>query len=433
MTDARSRGGPRLVRRLGPFRHAPYLAYWGGGFLSNLGTWLQAVAGSVFVYQLTGSVFAVGILNFVGFLPIILFSVTGGVIADRFDRRAIVAGLSIVSLVIATGLAVLAFAGVANELHVIAVAFALNTSYAFMKPALIALIPSLVPREELTDAVGMNSLQFILGQIVGPILATFILATGGAAPAFAINAFTFVGPILAMGYLARRGLGARGPAMTRTDGSSMPAIGAVAFVREHRWVLAMLVGVVACSAPLEVLRTLSPAIVSEGLGEPESAAGLIVAAQSVGSAIALLVFVPLRRRGWSRQMAAVGLGLQGIGLFGTAIATTLPVAAVTVALVGGGFSLCFPVLTGALQEQVPDAVRGRVMSFHQVAHLGNRPLVALSVGALAALVGAQAAVLGGLALVPIGLLASRVAWRRLRSEAEPVPMTPAAGPAGPAG
>jgi MFS family permease len=314
---------------------------------------------------------------------------------------------------------VLAFAGLANEWHVIAVAFALNTSYALTKPALIALIPALVPREELTDAVGMNSLQFILGQITGPILASLILATLGAAPAFAINAVTFVGPVLAMLYLARHGLGARAATLTRPDGSgSVPVAGSVAFVRGHPWVLALLVGVVACAAPLEVLRTLSPAIASEGLGEPESAAGLIIAAQSVGSALALLVFVPLRRRGWSRQMAAVGLGIQGVGLLGTSLAGSLPVAAVTAALVGGGFSLSFPVLTGALQEQVPDALRGRVMSFHQVAHLGNRPVVALAIGALAAGVGAQPAVLGGVVLVPLGLVASRVAWRRLRLEEE---------------
>jgi MFS family permease len=80
----------RLRDRLGPFRHGPFAIYWTGGFLSNVGTWLQTVAASVYVFQLTGSAFAVGILNFASFLPIFLFSILGGVIGDRFDRRTVV-------------------------------------------------------------------------------------------------------------------------------------------------------------------------------------------------------------------------------------------------------------------------------------------------------------------------------------------------------
>jgi MFS family permease len=407
-------GAPsRLGAKLGPFRHRPFAVYWAGGLLSNLGSWLQAVAASIFVYQLTGSALAVGLLNFAGFLPILLFSVAGGVISDRYDRRSIVIWTHVVSLILATLLAALTFAGSVTELHLIVVVFALNTSYAIAKPSIIAILPSLVPRDEVTDAVGLNSLQFILGQVIGPTVAALVLATAGAQWAFTINAFTFLGPILAMIYLRRRGLGGR-TVERRSPGSiATPRVGALDYVREQRWVLALLAGVVATSAPLEVIRTLSPALVVEGLGQPESAAGLIVAAQSVGSALALIAFVPLRKRGISRQMAAFGLVLQAIGIAGTAFAGSLPVAALSVALVGFGFSLCFPVLTGTLQADVPDDVRGRVMSFHQMAHLGNRPFTALLVGSLATIVGAQPAIMVGLVLAPIGLIASRAAWRRM--------------------
>jgi MFS family permease len=178
-------------------------------------------------------------------------------------------------------------------------------------------------------------------------------------------------------------------------------------------VLALLLGVVACSAPLEIVRTLSPVLAAEGLGAPESAAGLIVAAQSAGSALALAVFVPMRRRGWARGMVIAGLGIQAAALAGTALAGALAPALLAVGLLGFGFSLSFPVLTGTLQAEVPDAVRGRVMAFHQMAHLGNRPVVALAVGTLATLLGAQPAVLAGVVLAPLGLLATRLAWARL--------------------
>jgi MFS family permease len=403
-----------LSHRLGPFRHRPYTVYWVGGFISNLGSWLQTVAGSIFVYQLTGSALAVGLLNFAGYLPIFLFSIAGGVLSDRYDRRRVVIWTHLGSLVIASALAVLTFAGQTGELTLIVAFFAINTIYAIAKPSTVALLPGLVPRDEVTDAVGLNSLQFILGQIIGPLVAAFVMATGGAAWAFTFNALTFLGPIVAMLYLQRRGLGAsEAGTQGGVAGEPVVPIRVLDYIRSETWVVALLAGIVATSAPLEFIRTLSPAIVVEGLGQPESAAGLIVAAQSVGSALALLIFVPLRRRGWSRRMAAVGLALQAVGLIGTAVAPSLALAVVPVALVGFGFSLCFPVLTGALQVEAPDVVRGRIMAFHQTAHLGNRPLTAVIVGVLATAVGAQPAVAAGAVLAPLGILASRRAWRLL--------------------
>lgn len=416
---------PGWSNRMGPFRHRPFAIYWAGGLLSNLGSWLQAVAGSIYVYQLTGSALAVGLLNFVGFLPIFLFSIAGGVVSDRFDRRRIVIVTHVLSGILAAALAVVTFAGLATEAHLILVFFALNTTYAIAKPSIVALLPGLVPRDEITDAVGLNTLQFILGQVAGPIIAAVVMATAGAGWAFTINALTFLGPILSMAYLQRRGLGARADAATPRGGGPAKSVSAGTFVREQRWVLALLAGIVSVSAPLEVIRTLSPAIVVEGLGQPESAAGLVIAAQAMGSALALAVFVPMHRRGWSRQMVALGLILQAVGLTATALAATLAVALVAVGLVGFGFSLCFPVLTGTLQLEVPDAVRGRVMAFHQTAHLGNRPITALLVGTLATILGAQHAVIVGAILAPIGLVATHRAWRMLAArpvEPEPPPV-----------
>jgi MFS family permease len=391
--------------------------YWTGGFLSNVGTWLQTVAASVFVYQLTGSALAVGILNFASFLPIFLFSIVGGLIGDRYDRRVVVVITHTTSGILATILAVISFAGAATELNVIVIAFALNTSYAIAKPALTSILPSIVPRDELTESVGINTLQFVTGQMIGPVLSAVVIAVAGVPWAFAINALSYLAPILSMVYLARHGLAAGSPrraAEAAVSPAQTPAVqvGAVAYIRREPWVVALLLGVVACSAPLEILRTLSPAL-TQAINQPESTAGLIVAAQSAGSALALLAFIPLRRAGRSTDVARAGLILQAVGLILTFLARELWTAGIGVGLVGFGFSLCFPVLTGSLQAEVPDALRGRIMAFHQMSHLGNRPFAALGAGVVAALVGAQPAVLAGLFLTPIGLLATRRAWRVL--------------------
>jgi MFS family permease len=406
------------LRRLGPFRHRAFLVYWTGGFLSNVGTWLQTVAASVYVYERTGSTLAVGILNFASFLPIFLFSVVGGVIGDRFDRRSVVILTHAVSGALACVLAAIAFAGAPSEIAVIVIAFLLNTAYAVAKPALVSILPAIVPRDELTDAVGVNTLQFVIAQMAGPVLAAIVIATAGVAWAFALNALSYVAPIASMAWLWRRGLASGAAAGGRATAARAAPSSAVTYVRDHRWVLALLAGVVACSAPLEVVRTLSPAI-AEGLGQPESAAGFLVAAMSVGSAIALFAFVPLRRSGRSRDLASAGLAFEAVGLLGAVLAGEFWIAALFGGLLGFGFSLCFPVLTSGLQAEVPDAVRGRIMAFHQMSHLGNRPFAALGAGAAAVVVGAQPAVAVGLALIPIGLVAASRAWRALDAEAAP--------------
>jgi MFS family permease len=266
--------------------------------------------------------------------------------------------------------------------------------------------------------VGLNTLQFMIAQLAGPVLATILLTTSGYGWAFSINAFTFVAPIVAMVYLWSRGIGgqpARIPERVATETRS-----AVAYLRSQPWITAVLVGVVATSAVLEVIRTLSPALVTMRLGAASSEAGLIVAAASVGMVLGILASVPLGRRGHARAMAPVGLAMQFVGLFLVAVATNLAVAGVAVALVGWGFSFCFPVLTSAIQTEVPDAVRGRVLALHQMAHLGNRPFTALAAGAIAASFGVGAACLAAMLLAPLGLAAVRQAWRGLDEQAEPV-------------
>lgn len=411
--------GASIGSRLGPFGHRAFAAYWAGGMLSNIGTWLQNVAGSVFVYDQTGSAFAVGLLNFATFLPILLFSVTGGVLSDRLDRRAIVMVSQTLSLVLASGLAIIVARGGASGTLVIVMAFALQTSWSVAKPALTAMLPALVPRAQLTEAVGLNTLQFITGQIAGPILATFVLATGGYAWAFGINAATFAGPIVAMLYLYRRGLG-RGTARLAQRASSAAA-GIGAYVRAQPWIVSALLAVISTSAILEVVRTTAPVLVTQRLGLPSTETGIIIAAQSAGSAFGLLAFIPLRRWDISRRIPVLGFTLQALGLATVSAGTTLAAAAIGAAAIGTGFSLCFPILTGVLQTEVPDLMRGRLMSIHQMAHLGNRPFTALAAGAIAASFGVPAACLAALVLVPVGLIAVRATWRGLGGAGVPEP------------
>jgi MFS family permease len=316
-------------------------------------------------------------------------------------------------MAIATILAALTIAGAASVISLIVAMFLLNVLWALGKPSLLSLVPNIVPRKDLQDAVALTSLGFLAGQIVGPLIAAGAMAASGAGLAFAINALTYGAPIVSMFYLGRLGLGGRAVRSDRSAGPLERSPSAVAFLRKNLWVSGLLAGIVVTSMAMEIQRTLAPGLVFEKLRIPESNAGLLVAAQSVGSAIALVMFVQIRKYGWSRRSAFVGLLTQAGGVLAAATAANLPIALVGFGFIGLGFALCFPVLTAALQGATPDELRGRVMSFHQLALLGHRPVTALVVGAVATAFGLVSATLIWLILVPVGLVAVRTAWRRL--------------------
>src|SRR6185503_3639162 len=141
----------------------------------------------------------------------------------------------------------------------IVTAFLLQTSWAIAKPSVISLLPVLVPRAMLAEAVSLNTLQFMLAQLVGPVLATVLLGTAGYTLAFSINAATFLGPILSMVYLYWRGLGGRMQQRSRTAGSDA-ALGLVAYVRSQPSIVSVLLGVVATASVIEVIRKMAPVL-----------------------------------------------------------------------------------------------------------------------------------------------------------------------------
>ncbi len=437
--------GASRSTRLGPFRHRAYVAYWFGVSINNMGTWLQAVAGSVFVYQLTGSSFDVGVFNFAGFIPILLFSVQGGRLSDRLDRRRVVMITHALSMLTAAILAVLTFLGLSGELTLIVATFAINVFWAMGKPSLQALVPNIVPREDLRDAVAMSSTGFQVGQVFGPLLAAAAIAFSGPAFAFALNALTYLAPVASMAMLYRLGLGGRsaeGPADSTPGapasagraggspsnvaspprgGSTPPGltgagpglIGSAAFLRANRWVLGLLAGIVVITMAMEIQRSLAPALVEDRLGQPESVVGLVVTAQSVGGLIGFLLFIQIRRLGWSERAAIAGLFLQAVGVVLLGLAGDLLTVSAGFALVGFGFSICFPVATAALQEWTPDGLRGRIMAYHQMALLGHRPFTAILLGTIATAGSLTAGLLAWLVVAPIGIAGVWLAWRNL--------------------
>lgn len=367
----------RRKRRAGVFRHRDFRIYWSGGLLSNTGTWLQNVTAAVHIYLLTESTVMVGVLSAVTFLPILLFGLWGGVASDRFDRRRIVIVSHIVSMVAMAALTALAIFGLVTPVALLVNAFIINTSWAFAKPALVTMLPSLVGRDELVDATASNSLQYTLAQFIGPMLSAAILAVGSPGLAYGLNAATFLAPIVAM-LLIRTTIA---PKRSEPDtGNPWAALlEGLRYIRRQPVVGGMLLAVASASALPEVVRIMSPVYAVDVLASTEAAAGLLVGSQGFGAAVALFS-MPWLRRIAGRRLVAAGVVAQGGGLALLAIAPHLAVAAAGALIAGIGFAVVFTHLTARLLEVPSDDMRGRVMSLHTVANLGLRPVTAVVAG-----------------------------------------------------
>src|SRR3990167_9255728 len=184
------------------FRYGDFRLMWGGAFTSTSGTWMQQVAQSWLVLEMTGSAFYLGLVGFLGDLPILLFSLFGGVVADRIDRRKLILGSQFTQMTCAFILTALVLLDQLRIWHILALVFIGGTGQSFGGPAYAALIPGLVKREDVPNAIALNSIQFNLARMVGPLLAGEVLAAAGVAWCFALNGLSFVAVIISL-YLIR--------------------------------------------------------------------------------------------------------------------------------------------------------------------------------------------------------------------------------------
>jgi MFS family permease len=277
---------------------------------------------------------------------------------------------------------VLSAMGRLNAPILIGLAFLLGTAYALAKPALAAILPSIVERDELGHATAVNTLQFNIGQLGGSALSAGILAVTSPTWAFGLNAASFLGPIAAM--LALRRMPFRqAPGKRRMRGSGKEGL---QFLRQTPALLAILFAVALSNASVEALRTLAPSFVERSLRLPVERAGLLVTAYSLGSLLGLLTFNIVSRRLSSNRLLGLAFGLQAIGVIGVAASALLAPTAVFAVPIGLGFAFNIPALSAGLQQLSPDEYLGRVMSMFSMFHLGLRPLFSLTAGALASLI-----------------------------------------------
>jgi len=382
---------------------------WIGAFTSSIGTWMQKVAQSWLVLTLTNSPFYLGLDAFLGELPILLFTLLGGVVADRRDRRTVLLISQCVQMSTAMALAALVYWDAVRVWHILALSFVTGTAQAFGGPAYQSLLPTLVRRDDMPNAIALNSIQFNLARIIGPLAAGVALAAFGSAACFALNGVSFLVVIASLLSLRIT----HTPA-TRTQSVLDELRGGLTYVRGHD-AIRMFMFLAFCTALLgSPVLTLLPVLVQKVFHQDAAGYSWMMAFSGAGSVLGALMVAWLGR--FSR-MARTALTLQAVlGLLLVAFASSriLPLSYTLLFLGSIAMMMVFALLTSLVQLEAPNEMRGRVMSIYMMAFRGGMPLGAIVSGSLAARTSAPTALMatGGLLTVIVGLFAWRSAEAR---------------------
>lgn len=387
---------PPILRAL---KHRNYRLYFGGQVVSLVGTWMQQVAMSWLAYRLTGSVLMLGLVGFAGQIPVLLLAPFGGLWSDRVDRRRLLIATQSAAMLQALVLAGLTLAHALEPWHLVLLALLLGAINAVDIPARQSLLVQLVDaRDDLPNAIALNSMAMNGARLVGPSLAGLMVSLVGEGICFLVNAASYLTVLLALLAVRLAPL----PAAPRTPGSALKQGFAYAFGKRGIRSLLLLVAVVSFTAtPYTVLM---PVYAKEVYGGDARILGLLLGCAGAG-ALAGTVYLAARQSldGLVRVIALAPM-LAGAGLLVFAFSRSLWLA--LPALLAVGFGVICTVASGntLIQSRVRDDLRGRVMSIFTMAFLGIAPLGSLAAGALASAVGAPVTLFaGGLCCIAAGI------------------------------
>lgn len=373
---ARAAMGP-FARTFSALRYPDFRFLWIGAFTSTCGTFMQALAQGWLVYTMTGSAFLLGVDGFLATGPMLLFSLFGGVIADRIPRRKVMLISQWAQMIFAFVLALLIFTKTVKIWHILLMSFLTGSAQSFSGPAYASLLPLLVRREDVPNAVAMNSMQFNLARVIGPALGGVVFALWGAASCFFINGLSFLAVILA--YLVInipevQPAAKRGVLDEMKDGFS--------FVIHHRTLLTLTFLSFAGTFFGMPLFTMLPVVAKQFLLD---ARGLSVlqAVYGVGSVIGA-VFVAAT--GYAKRKGRLALMLQlafALLLIAFGLSRNLAASMVIGFFAGACVVGVVSLYSSLVQLATGDAMRGRVMSIFMLAFRGGMPLGNLIAGYVA--------------------------------------------------
>jgi predicted MFS family arabinose efflux permease len=365
-----------VIRRVfKAFQYRDFRLMWIGACMSSIGTWMQIVAQGWLIYRISHSPFLLALDQFLSGIPIFLFSLVGGVVADRVERRKILLGSQYVQMVSAATLTLLVVFGLKTVWPVLVLSFVSGFAQAFGGPAYQALIPTLVDREDMPNAIALNSIQFNLAVTVGPALAGQALAKLGETWCFGLNALSFVAPIIALWMIKTRFQ----PQKT-TESVLTSLKKGIDFARQQPAMEALIVLAFCMTFLAMPMRTYIPVFVKDIFHRGPETYGNLLSLMGLGSIAGSLIIAGagnVQRKG---RVALGGLVLLGIGIAGFAISKVVMVSGAMIIVVGAAMMAVFAMVNSLVQLITTDQMRGRVMSLYNFAFRGGMPMGNLMTG-----------------------------------------------------
>src|SRR5262249_36612706 len=402
--------GARKIRRtLVAFTYRDFRVQWIGACTSSIGTWMQIVAQNWLVVSLTHSPFYLGFDAFLQQLPIILFSLIGGVFADRYDRRRTLLVSQVVQMSTSGTLALLMYLQQVQIWHILALSFITGCAQAFGGPAYQSLIPSLVDKKDLPNAVALNSIQFNVARVLGPLAFGLTLAAfrkwGYSEPqamnaCFLLNSLSFLVVINTplMGVRVRPMPAA---ARARMGADLRPGL---SHARHHSNRAAFIVLAAATTFLGFALLTFLPIFAEKIFHEGAATYSHLMAFSGAGSIVGALIVAWLGKfpkMGWTALLVQAAYRILIIAF---AISRALVLSGILLFLTGAALIILFSTLTSLVQLTAPNEMRGRVMSIYMLAFRGGMPLGSLVSGWLATFLGAPLVIgINGALLVVVAM------------------------------
>ena len=395
-TDKIRTGGrskPNLRQSFSALRHRNFRLFWTGQMVSLIGTWTQVIARSWLVYQLAANTgqqgFWLGMVGVASSVPVLVLSLYAGVISDRVSKWRIIVTTQAASMILALILAALTFTGVVQIWHVLAISVLLGVVNAFDAPSRQAFVVEMVGKEDLVNAVALNSTVFNAARVLGPSIAGILLAVVGPAVCFLINGLSYIAVLIG---LLMMHLPAFVP-KPQTESAWRKLKEGLGYIRGDAVVLALLVLVGVNSFFGMTYSTLAPIFADSVLHAGESGYGLLMGAAGIGALIGALNLAVQSGRSEVRRgrLILFGGGVFSVALAGFALSGNFLLSLLMLAGVGWSMISLNATTNTVIQTSTPDHLRGRVMSVYALLFLGIAPAGSLLAGFLTDLWGAPTA------------------------------------------
>jgi len=374
-TEAKEGFGYRTFSSL---RHRDYRFLWFSIVMASAGQWVEQIALSWLVYDMTNSPLMLGVVNGIRAVPFLVFGPLGGVVADRVDRKKLMIASQTSIMVIAFITAILVFTNLIQVWHILVLSVLVGIVWSFNMPVRQAMLPSLVPEKDLMNAIALMSAGFNITRIVGPALAGLLVGVVGIAGCFIIEGIAYIG-VVGMAAAMK---------VPNSDGSARNAtvrqnlMEGFRYIKNNQTVFNLIMLALIPMLIAMPYATLMPVFARDVLEIGVSGLGLLMSAPGIGALVGTLALASLggfRRKGWLLVFSGIALG---VTLFLFAVTSWVPLALLFLVGVGGASITFLALINTMLQLMVPDELRGRVMSVYML-DMGLMPLGSLVAGAIA--------------------------------------------------